>query len=65
MLQKDSLENKCLYKLQTQQKISRGHVNYNTGCYSCNGFNMTCHDYISLQDKIRVTEDILDWRENQ
>jgi hypothetical protein len=48
--QKDSLENKCLYKLQTQQRISRGNLDYNQDCHRCDGFNRYCDNYVKLKN---------------
>jgi hypothetical protein len=52
---KPQLENQCLFKIQVQQRIARGHVNYNTKCYSCDGFDKYCDDYTPLkaQEELR------------
>lgn len=49
--QKDSLENKCLFKIQVQQRISRGHVNYETKCYQCKGYDLYCEDYTPIKSQ--------------
>lgn len=47
--QKDSLENMCLYKLQIQQRISRGNLDYNQDCYKCDGTDRFCSNYIKIK----------------
>ena len=53
------MEDLCLYKLQVQKRISRGHI-VETKCSYCDGRNLYCDDYTSLRNQRELINSIAD-----
>lgn len=48
MIVRDNLENMCMYKIQLDKRLSRGHIGTESKCYHCKGYNLYCDDYVPL-----------------
>lgn len=48
--QKDNLENLCLFKLQMEHRVLKGHANKESSCYTCRGYEIWCDDYSPIKD---------------
>ena len=59
MLNHENIEDLCLYKLQVQKRLARGHIiPETTKCYRCKGKDLYCSDYTSLRNQRELTNSL-------